>query len=278
MNRHLISQVSAIIILAIAVALFSINIYGLFQDIRVKDLDQVSPDLLRFPNDNYLTYEDSIEKISSIKRGDDYEYAIKANKLVQNSMTHVDWNKVDRTTFHQLVPLWENYMLHLIGRISSDPQLKRYHFVDYKRSLRRGIGICGDASMVLSQILDKRGINNKIISYKGHVITEATLANERQILLDPDFGVELTMSNEELSANPSSAYPFYIMSGYSEKEAASLSRIYGTDYAIFDNVYSFMPKRYIFEYASYILIWLIPTALLLLSLRLLGVCHYEKIR
>jgi len=269
LNRKAIKPVIASILIAFGLLLLSINIYGLFADTRKENLDQVDPKLLRFINDNYMSYSDSIEKLKTIDHENHTVYVQQANKLVQQSLTHIKWNKVDPKEFRQLVPIWENYLLHFAGIFFDQPQIKRYHFVDYKRSLQRGIGICGDASMVLSQILDKKGIDNQIVSYQGHVITQAILDNDKKILLDPDFGVELKMSLEELSADPSSAYSYYLNAGYSEKEARSLIRIYSGKHTLYDDVYALMPKRYVFEHLSYVLKWLIPICMLLVSLIML---------
>lgn len=268
LNRKNILLFIASFLVILGLLLLSINFYGLFTDIRIKNLDQVDPELLRFNNNNYISYSSSIKKLKAIEHEDPFNYALKANKLVQQSLTHVEWKKVDAIEFRQLIPIWENYLLYFIGTFSNLPQYERYHFVDYNRSLERGLGICGDASMVLSQILDKKGIENQIVSYQGHVITQARFDNNI-ILLDPDFGVELNMSLDELAATPSNAYSYYRNAGYSKREAQALVRIYGTKHTVFDNVYSFMPKRYLLEYLSYVLKWLIPVIFLLVSLFIL---------
>jgi len=272
-NRKTILLFIASFLFISGLLLLSINLYGLFTDIRKGNLDQVNPELLRFKNDDYLSYSSSIKKLEALEHEDPFDYAHKANKLVQQSLTHIEWNKVNAAEFRQLIPIWENYLLYFVGIFSDLPQYERYHFVDYNRSLERGVGICGDASMVLSQILDKKGIDNQIISYQGHVITQARF-NNNIILLDPDFGVELDMSLEELVADPSNAYAYYRNAGYSEREARSLVKIYGTKHTVFDDVYAFMPKRFLFEHVSYVLKWLIPAILILISLFI--VRHIKK--
>lgn len=256
-------------LIVIATSLLSINFYGLFKDIRKENLDRVPAELLRFNNDNYIPYSESMSMLKAIEDKDPLGYTRKANKLVQQSLTHIEWDEVDPVEFRQLIPIWENYLLYFVGVFSNQPQLKRYHFTNYKRSLERGIGICGDASMVLSQILDIKGIENQIVSYRGHVITEVTLRNNKKRLFDPDFGVELNMSLDELSANPSSAYPYYLAAGYNERDARVMVKVYSRKHTLFDDVYAFMPKRYVFEYLSYILIWLIPAVMMFASLIIL---------
>ena len=69
--------------LFLGVILLSMNIYGLFIDIRKENLHLVDQQLLRFNNDQYLTYEESLEKLKEIYSNNDIEYALEANKLVQ---------------------------------------------------------------------------------------------------------------------------------------------------------------------------------------------------
>ena len=187
---------------------------------------------------------------------------------MKDSLSHIEWNKVDAKQYRLLIPVWENYFLYLLGNFSGLPQFERYHFVDYKRSIKRGIGICGDASMVLSQLLDKKGVENNIVSYRGHVITEAIFKDNSSMLLDPDFGVILGMNLQDLNDSPASAYSAYIEAGYSEREALKLVRIYSTQYTLFDDTYEFMCKLYIFEYLSYILKWLLPAIFIFLAYKL----------
>lgn len=264
-TRYYLPLAASLLMAVTGIALLSINLYGLFADIRKDDLGQEEPELLRFAGDVPLSYRESLAKLGDIQQLDGLEYALEANQLVQQSLSHIHWHRVDPIEYRQLIPVWENYFLYFTGLFSNLPQFERYHFVDYRRSLERGIGICGDASMVLSQMLDKKGIENRIVSYGGHVITEVTLGDNQKLLLDPDFGVNLDMSLADLQARPADAYLPYIEAGYKEKEALALVRIYTTRHTTYDSVYAFMPRRYLFEYGSYILKWLVPAFLLLVS-------------
>ncbi|PVY78314.1 hypothetical protein C8D92_102355 [Tamilnaduibacter salinus] len=246
--------------------LLGVNVYGLSQSIRKPDLGSDSQ-LLRFVPDNVWSYEKSIEKIENLKEKKSYsDLAEKANYIVNKSLVHPKWFRVDPYEYRQLIPLWENPYLYAIGEFSSLPQFNRYHFADYERSIERGIGICGDASMVLSSILDKFGVSNRIVSFKGHVIVEYKDENGRHFLLDPDFGVVIGRSLEVLVSDPQKIKNVYYEKGYSEKEVENLVDIYKTPYSIFDDTYHFMTKRYWFEYATYIFKWLIPVLLVIFGL------------
>lgn len=258
-----IRAAAALLLFTMSVSLLALNVFGLTSSIRMEGLDTVDSSLVRFRNDGYMSYRQSIKQLDSIAELATTAYAIDATKIVRNSLTHVRWKSVDAREFRQLIPAWENYFLFLVGSFSGLPQFERYHFVDLNRSLERGIGICGDASMVMSQLLDRKNIKNEIVSFDGHVINQATLDNGKQILLDADFGVVMDFDLETLIRDPDKAASFYENEGFREWEVRALLRIYRTPHATFDNVYAFMPKRYIFEYSTYVLKWLLPLGMLI---------------
>ena len=120
--------------------------------------------------------------------------------------------------------------------------------------------------MVLSQILDENNIDNQIISFEDHVIVRATLQDGTTMLADPDFGVILHSNLPELSNNEEMVINAYIKKGYNEKESIGLFKVYATPYSVWDDTYHFISKRYIFEYVSYVLKWLLPILLLLYAI------------
>lgn len=252
--------------LCLGAALLSINLFGLSQSIRKPGLGVTDHFQLRFVPEKVQSYEesiDAIEKLSALLTNN--ELAEQANKVTHHSLVHIDWPRVDPVEYRQLIPIWENYFLYTLGKHSGLPQFERYHYADYKRNIRRGIGICGDASTVLSSILDIYSIPNQIVSFQGHVIVEYTDEDGNQLLLDPDFGVSLGLTLEELVNNPESARAVYTKAGYRKAEVDYLLGIYYRKYAYFDDTYQFMTKRYIFEDTSYTLKWILPILLLLLS-------------
>ncbi|WP_372972229.1 hypothetical protein [Marinobacter sp.] len=256
----------AVISLVFALLLMGVNIYGLTQPIRKPGLGVTDHDKLRFIPEQVWSYEDSLSAINALDATlPRSEFASAANRVVNQSLVHVSWNEVDPREYRQLVPFWENYFLWAIGKFSGLPQFERYHYSNHKRNLERGIGICGDASTILSSIMDDYGIPNRIISFRGHVIVEYERENGEFELIDPDFGVELGMTLDGLLENPETAKEKYLAAGYSEKESENLRRVYQTRYFVFDDTFHFMSKRYIFETVSYWMKWLMPALLILVS-------------
>lgn len=264
--------------LLIAVFLLGLNLYGLTQSIRKPDLHNTPQELLRFYPDTLISYEESLAQIDRLAEIDNTDQLVsKANAIVNDSLMHVEWKKVDPVAYRQLIPPWENYFLYVLGLVSSEPQIQRYHYANYKRSIKRGIGVCGDAAIVLSSILDRYGISNRLLSFtSGHVVVAYHSHDGAEYLVDPDFGVEMYVSLDELVKKPEIIRSTYAHRGYTEKEINVLTRVYGSGYLVFDDTYHFMTKRYIFEEASYYLKW--PLPLFMLAVALFGLLKLRTVR
>lgn len=256
----------AFMCLVAGIFLMALNLYGLTQSIRKPGLGVNDLEQLRFVPEEVWSYEQSLAAIANLDGArPPSELAPQASQVVNQSLIHVSWNDVDPVKYRQLVPVWENYFLWAIGKFSGLSQFERYHYANYKRNIERGIGICGDASTILSSIMDNHGIHNRIISFRGHVIVEYEREDGRLELIDPDFGVELGMTLNELLERPGRAKERYLAAGYSEKESETLRKAYQTTHSIFEDTFHFMSKRYIFETVSYWLKWLTPALLILIS-------------
>jgi hypothetical protein len=242
--------------LLVSLLLMGINIYGLFQSIRPNNL---SGDNLRFENDEPLIFPEVLLKLDKLPRKNAESYQREMTKLVSEAVAHIHWNEeLDPTKFNQLVPIWENYILFFMGKLSGIPEYQKYHFIDYKKSLKRGIGLCGDSAMIGSQLLSQQAIPNQIISLKKHVVLSSVNGNGNEITLDPDYGVVIPLSMSDILAEPALVTPYYLQAGYSQHEAIGIQSVYEGKYQRWDGVQHFVTKKYYFEYMSYILKWLIP--------------------
>lgn len=243
--------------------LLGANIFGLTQSLRKPGLGVTDHNQLRFIPEVVWSYSRSVDEIEGLKFLDNHrELAEQANMIINRSLIHVDWERVDPREYRQLIPFWENYFLWAIGQFTNLPQFNRYHYADYRRSLQRGIGICGDASIALSSVMDRFNVPNEIVSFDGHVIVEYEDQDGVRSLMDPDFGVSLGTSLQNLERDTEQVKERYLAAGYSEREVAYLFDAYERQYVIFDDTYHFMTQRYLFEKASYFLKWLLPVALI----------------
>ena len=152
-----------------------------------------------------------------------------------------------------------------MGMYSGISEFERYHFADYKRSLRRGIGICGDAAMVLSQVLSKNGINNKILTYPGHVIVSANFTPTNNIIFDPDFGVSIPYSKEKTLGHSQKIAEIYTENGYTKADERFFTRLYKQNYEEWDGVQHFITNKYYFEKIAYALKWPLPIFMIIMA-------------
>lgn len=245
--------------------LMAINLYGLNRDIRPEGL---TPDVLRFGEQD-LTMS-PLELNNAIVRQpseSDEDYARRLTLALAGGIAHVEWLMYDPDTFHQRVPVWENFILYLMGVLTSIPEYERYHFSNPHRSLARGIGICGDASMTLSGLLDEQGIANTIITVPGHVMVEAQLP-DKTMLLDADFGVVLEHGVAYYQQQPEAlALAYQAQLGrINDGELMIANELKNVGYQVWNGTSHFITKKYYFEKFAYVAKWLFPAIMILFPL------------
>ena len=243
----------------------AINLYGLNRDIRPEGL---TPEVLRFGEQD-LTLSPIELNQAIVRRTDesDEAYARRLTLALANGIAHVEWLMYDPDTFHQRVPVWENFILYLMGVVTSIPEYERYHFSDPYRSLARGIGICGDASMTLSGLLDEQGIPNTIITVPGHVMVEAQLP-DKTLLLDADFGVVLEHGVAYYQQQPEAlALAYQAQLGrVNDGELMIANELKNVGYQVWNGTSHFITKKYYFEKFAYVAKWLFPALMVLIPL------------
>jgi hypothetical protein len=119
--------------------------------------------------------------------------------------------------------------------------------------------------MVLSQVLTKNNISNNIITFPEHVVVSARFDNKEKVF-DPDFGVSLPFSPDEISQSPSLVNNYYLNAGYFDYDIKAFNQIYNTSFQRWEGVKHFITKKYYFEKTSYWLKWPLPILLILISI------------
>jgi len=247
----------------IGATLLAINIYGLFQNMRVNHFFNSE---LRFYGDQPTNYQQTMTDLTRKQNETDRAYAMRVTQVIDDGLAHIHWERYDPAQFNQRIPVWENYFLHFMGKFSTIPEYRRYQFADYKKSLKRGIGICGDASMILSQVLDLQGIENTILSFPGHVVVLATFNNGEQAILDADFGVTAMTRKPTWAQNPDTLASRYVNAGYTKTDESFFLDLYRQEFQEWRDVEHFITKKYYFEHVSYALKWPLPMLLILISI------------
>jgi hypothetical protein len=160
----------------------------------------------------------------------------------------------------------ENYLLFLAGFV--DPtRFRKYEFTDYRRAVRRGIGLCSQRAIVAAGILLEGGIPASIVGLQGHVVVQAQVdqTHDEWWVIDADRGVVVPMSLPEIEKNPEAIVPYYRAAGYPDEDNAALVKIYGPEGNVVlppDGARSYAPRNYFIEKMTYVLIWLIPAMMM----------------
>ncbi len=236
--------------------LLLVNAYGLTQDIRPPNLMNTD---FRFERDMTLDFETTMKNLPRLDGESDRDYARRITPVISQGLAHIHWKEEsDTRKYNQLVPIWENYFLYFMGIASGIPEFEKYHYADYERSLRRGIGICGDAAMIMSQLLDKEGISNHIVNFPGHVVVEVRHSDGTSALYDPDFGVYIPHSITEIQDDPELASRYYLEAGYTRNDADFFEKSYVGGFKRWNGVSHFITKKYYFEKMAYALKWPLP--------------------
>ncbi|RDV29190.1 hypothetical protein DXV75_01645 [Alteromonas aestuariivivens] len=256
----------SIVLIAVAVMLFAINLYGLRKSLNP---DAISAENLRFGAQDVSITPDQL-LLETIKRADESPqvYVSRLTQAISGGLAHIHWESYEPGRFNQRVPVWENYLLYAMGLWSGIPEYQRYHFSSPEKSIERGIGICGDASMLMSQLLDRNQIANKIITVPGHVMVEVDYGDRKQ-LLDPDFGIVLQHDLAFYQANPKILEQEYNQAGYTANGEDVVVNGMSAKAGYWNGVRHFITKKYYFEKISYWAIWLIPVFLMLSGVFLL---------
>lgn len=249
--------------------LLALNLYGLTCTLRRDDL-QAETDV-RFPNDLQLSLEETRAQLRRLPGESNEEFGLRATTVVQRGISHIVWDSPSAEKHRLRVPVWENYLLYAASYLRP-AEFQRYHFTNAERTIERGVGICGDAACVLSTMLERQGIESRILAFPGHVVVEANLGTDepRWWILDPDFGIAVPGDLKAIRRDNQALIAAYAQAGYGDADLSDLRNIYSKPGMRFASAFDFSPKRAYFEEAMYLLKWALPLSLLALSLHLRG--------
>ena len=151
-------------------------------------------------------------------------------------------------------PFYENYILFLFSFLPFT-HFKDYEFYNIKRIANAGQGFCSQQSILLLLCLRKKNIRAKIVGFKGHVIVFAKI-NNKNFLLDPDYGVCTKCKIEDLKSNLKAVIDSYLKKKIEKKKIFLLKKIYSGTYEIIPN--RIISRNVIVEELCYVLKWIIP--------------------
>jgi hypothetical protein len=256
--------------------LLACSIFGLFLSLDKRDLK----DLKGTPfgsRDRVLTWEDTKALLRALPSPSQESDTIqKASRLVAERVLH-NWNYVDRDTLHMQFPIWKNWVLWFFGELS--PKYRRYIIADLPSALERGVGHCGQASLVLTTLLRSYGVSASIVGLSGHTIVSATKVDGGEFILDPDFGITFSGTYNEYIQEPGLSLRYgNALKDLGMREDAQ-PYVLKSVLSIFkrSNPTRSSPEQFhgntSFEQSSYLYKWLIPLVLVLVGLIFLSISN-----
>jgi hypothetical protein len=242
--------------------LLIINIIGLFISLRNESIYQEKAGI-------NLTEKELYQRINGTVTNKK-EYITNLNKAVHKGIAHY-WRDEGINKYNLRIPFYENYLLFIASYLSPEEYLK-YEFYDYRRAIERGVGLCSQQAIIVSEILLEKRIPSFIIGLSGHVVLRAQVDADRDEwwVLDPDYGVAVPHDIEIIENNPKIIRSFYAQAGYKQKTIASLGKIYekkeGYVVRSEQGARGYRIKRYRAEHIFYLLKWIIPCVFIVTSI------------
>ncbi len=204
--------------------------------------------------------ERHVRAVAASDRSDVKAYVTRLNEAVHFGLQHY-WDERGASRFSLHVPLHENFILNMLGWIAPS-RFGMYEFLDHRRALARGAGICSQHAIVEAGLLQDAKIPARIVRLGGHVVLEALVDARAGTwwVFDPDFGVVLPHSMKELEADGERVRAAYRAAGYSDAVAAELAVDYAPERNMaFEDANEFAgPRRAWAERAAYLMIWVLP--------------------
>jgi len=255
-------------ILALAgLLLMGVSVIGIFTTLRNTEI--LEEEKTVFHNDITLSLQDFIEESKKSSDESDKDYAYRINLLVNHGIAYY-WQDEGLSKYNIRVPFSENYLLFAASYVYPD-MFKKHEFTNYQKAMERGVGLCSQHAIILTGLLNNNGIESKIIGLDGHVITTVEVEADIWHVLDPNYGVAIPLAIEQIQESPGVVANYYQKSieSYQEKNnpisLEEMVEVYGKDgnkvYNGGIRGYSGW-KKYYFEKMSYLLMWILPLALM----------------
>lgn len=188
----------------------ALNLSGvLWPGLRAAEIDEprFQRETLMFGEaDVRLGWPDARRELGRRPGESDDAFARRVTIVVADTVGHA-WPVRDAERFGMRIPPTENWILWLRGEV--DPAQRLYSFATPQRTIERGIGICSHVSLALADLLRDESIDARVAGLGGHVVVVAE-SERGWLLLDPDVGVVVEGTLDELVAQPSTIHAAYL--------------------------------------------------------------------
>ncbi|MBX2832010.1 MAG: hypothetical protein KTR23_12860 [Rhodospirillales bacterium] len=178
---------------------------------------------------------DKLLQLTKLENEQDIE---QLTKLFASGVMHY-WPDENGWDNEVLTDFRENWVTALIERIElallerglvQKPDYVRRERLDYRNIVAKGVGICSQVSLGVTDFARKLGLNAFTWSLSGHVVSViGPLADGQVYVVDGDYAVYLPLTPEEIVEQPKLIEPAYLDAGYSVDHAEFLASIYGPE-------------------------------------------------
>lgn len=196
---------SLFLLVCIGLFLLSANIFGLFQNF--------SFDRSRNPQVAIR----AVNELLNDKTISDEMFVRKINSLVHENIAHY-W-PTDPTESLR-IPFAQNYLLYMTSFIK--PSIYRnYEYCSYTRAIHRGVGLCSETAIIVTDILEHKGIESHMLYFNGHVATIAKIPDKGEgywLYLDAYYNVIIPTDFDSLNKNPDLIRPYYEAVGLGKED------------------------------------------------------------
>ena len=190
-----------------------LNVVGEFLTLRPDTLSSLRLDSSASPA---RSYQDAMTAIAQLEVLEISEYVQEINRITHETMVHLRPKQIadagygngsEIIALNLRVPIWENYLLFLLSYLKPDTY-RDYEFCRYDKALERGIGRCGQQSLVVVSLLDSQGIEAGFIDWSDHhAVAIAKTGPSEWYILDPDYNISFPYRTRSLGANTPEAFP-----------------------------------------------------------------------
>ncbi|MCP4582949.1 MAG: hypothetical protein GY839_15170 [candidate division Zixibacteria bacterium] len=224
-----------------------------------------------FEDDITMDYNEAIDNCKKENWESTENYVSRVCKLVSNSMAHYwDYNIEDKY-FQRNIPFWENYVMRLAHLFIPPNQGRGYEFINYKKAIERGFGLCSQHCLAAIDILKSAKIEARLVTLQRHIVVTVQHDDNSWYIIDPDFGVIIPFDLDTIQTNTDLVIPYYLKADFvpvrdtKEYYASRVSKYYNrTGNTIHSDISGYCGRKTVWlQKGSYILKWIIPILLIM---------------
>jgi hypothetical protein len=169
-----------------------------------------------------------IRDLSELRRGGEEStemHAARLTRAINGHLVHSMGSRFPR------VSALQNWVLWLLGTVAPS-RFRNLEFRNARFALERGFGLCSQAALVLADLLGRARIPAEIAVLEGHVVVTAETAPGRWIVLDPDYGVTIPMTLDEIQVQAEAVVARSYGADYGPSVVARLGPAYAKGYRL----------------------------------------------